>query len=251
MNAISDPVRESYRERLYRNYLANHRGQALIAPKERLRGAQPYFKRLVKHFPTDRDTRILELGCGYGVWLHWLRESGYRNLEGVDRSPEQVEAAHGLGMNFVVENDLAADLAARASESCDVVLAADILEHLTKDEALSMADQVFRVLAPGGLFILHLPNGDGIFAGHIEYGDFTHELIVTSTSLAQMLRCVGFTGFSAYEDTPVVHGFSSACRSLVWMAARTAVRLIFAAETGNLGRDLILSQNFLAVARKS
>jgi SAM-dependent methyltransferase len=242
--------REAYRERLYRQYLANHRGSDLLETRERLQAGVPYFKKLLKYFPDDKNTRVLDLGCGYGIWLYWLRQAGYHCLEGVDRSPEQVEAAHTLGLTFVVEDDIKGYLAARQPESCDVVLAFDVLEHFGKEEAFKFVDEVFRILAPGGLLILHLPNGEGFFAGCIAYGDFTHELTVTRRSLGQVLRCVGFSKVSAYEDTPVVHGLLSAARFLTWKAARTVLRLIYAAQTGDTGGGLILTQNFLTVARK-
>ena len=34
------------------------------------------------------------------------------------------------------------------------------------------------------------------------------------------------------------------------MVIKSILRLVYAAQTGNIGRELILSQNFLAIARK-
>jgi len=242
--------REAYRERLYHHYLATHRGAHLMKASARLPGAYPYFKRLLKYLPDNKSTRVLDLGCGYGVWLYWLKQAGYDCLEGVDRSPEQVEAAHSLGLDFVKQADIQDHLSHRKPESCDVVLAFDVLEHLGKEEALQFADQVFRALTPGGLFILHLPNGEGFLSGSIAYGDFTHELILNRHSLGQLLRCAGFSQICTYEDTPVVHGALSVIRYLVWKAARTILRIVYAAQTGDTSSGLILTQNFLAVARK-
>ena len=249
-SATSAQELEMYRERFYRHYLANHRRTDLLEARERLQGGAPYFKRLLKYLPQDKDTRVLDLGCGYGIWLYWLKEAGYHCLEGVDRSPEQVEAAHSLGLRFVVQDNIQGYLADRKPESCDVVLAFDVLEHFGKAEVFHIVDEVFRVLTPGGLLILHLPNGEGFLSGCITYGDFTHDLIVTRHSLAQLLRCVGFSQVSSYEDTPVVHGPVSAGRFLIWKAARTVLRIINAAQTGDTDRGLILTQTFLAVARK-
>lgn len=250
ISATSEQRREAYRERLYRHYLANHRGADLLTARARLQASAPYLKCLLKYFPEDKDTRVLDLGCGYGSFLFWLKQAGYNHLEGIDCSHEQVKTAHSLGLDFVKQGDVHSHLAERKAESCDVVLAFDVLEHFEKEEALQFADQVFRVLAPGGLFILHLPNGEGFLSGCIAHGDFTHELILTRQSLGQLLRCVGFSQVSSYEDVPVVHGLVSAARFLIWKATRTALRVIYAAQTGDSGRELILSQSFLAIARK-
>ena len=246
----SSEQRETYRELLYRDYLATHSGD-LGEARRSLHGAGPYLRRLIRKFlPQDRNIRILELGCGYGALLYWLTQAGYRCLEGIDRSPEQVEGAHQLGLDFVRQDDLMAHLAKRASASCDVVIAFDVLEHFAKEEALLFSDRVFRALAPGGIFIIHLPNGEGIFSGAVVYGDFTHEVTLTRKSLGQMLRCSGFSQVNTYEDTPVVHGMVSAGRYLMWKAFRTLLRVGYAAETGDIDPGLILTRNLLAVARK-
>jgi SAM-dependent methyltransferase len=249
MTSISE-AREGYRERLYRHYLVNCRGVDLAEARQALHLSAPYLNRVIrKHVPADRSIQILDLGCGFGALLYWLKQAGYTHLHGVDRSAEQVQGAHGLGLDFVRQGDIPEYLASTPSSSCDVVFAFDVLEHFGKDEAMRFADDVFRVLRPGGRFILHLPNGEGSFAGSVATGDFTHELILNRRSIAQLLRCIGFSNISSYEDTPVVHGVMSAGRWLVWKAYRNLLSIAYTAETGD-GRGLILTQNFLTVAVK-
>lgn len=244
-------TRESYRERLYQHYLVNCCGVDLLEARRALHASAPYLKRLIrKHVPSEPNTQILDLGCGFGALLYWLRQAGYTSLEGMDRSAEQVEGAHSLGLDFVQQGDIAKYLDARPSSTCDVVFAFDVLEHFSKEEAMQFVDEVFRVLRPGGRFILHLPNGEGIFAGSVACGDFTHELLLNRRSIAQLLRCVGFASINSYEDNPVVHGPASAARYLVWKMYRTFKAIAFAAETGELWDGPILTQNFLTVARK-
>ena len=38
--------------------------------------------------PADLDTPILDAGCGMGHFLSYLEQKGYKNLLGVDASPE-------------------------------------------------------------------------------------------------------------------------------------------------------------------
>jgi len=250
VTSASMQQRESYRERLYIQYVATHFGVDALDTSARVESRAPYFKKLLKYFPKSKSARILDLGCGCGSLLYWLKREGYNSLEGIDRSPEQVAGAHSLGLNFVKAGDVFDHLAQREPESADVVVAFDVIEHLGKAEAFQFADEVFRVLTPGGLFILHLPNGEGLFFGSVAFNDLTHELIMTSGSLGQLLRCVGFFDVRTYEDTPTVHGPMSAARYLIWIAAKSILRVIYAAQTGNISRNLIFSQNFLATARK-
>jgi 2-polyprenyl-3-methyl-5-hydroxy-6-metoxy-1,4-benzoquinol methylase len=251
IDSTSAQSREAYRERLYQHYVATHFGIESVDVNSRVQEAYPYFKRVLRHIPEDKNTRILDLGCGCGSYLYLLAKEGYLSLEGVDRSPEQVASARRLGLECVKAGNILVHLSEREPGSCDVVMAFDVIEHLGKEEALQFADRVFRVLAPGGLFILHLPNGEGFLSGSVAHGDFTHEILLTSTSLGQLLRCSGFSEIRSYEDTPVVHGFLSAARYAVWKAARIVLRIVHAAQTGDTGSELILTPNFLAVARKS
>src|SRR5437870_7579155 len=46
----------------------------------------------------NKAARIADLGCGYGSFLYFLHEEGYRNIAGVDISAEQVDSARKLGI---------------------------------------------------------------------------------------------------------------------------------------------------------
>jgi 2-polyprenyl-3-methyl-5-hydroxy-6-metoxy-1,4-benzoquinol methylase len=242
---------ETYRTRIYNQYVQAR--EQILAP-ESLDGLQPrapFLRRLVReHFPTDRDAVVLDLGCGHGALLHFARAAGYTNLSGVDGSPQQIAAAQRLGIEGVAEGDLRDTLAAQADASLDVVVAFDVIEHFTRDELLPFVDQVHRVLKPGGCWIIHVPNGESPFFGSIRYGDLTHEIAFTRTSLAQLLLSSGFGEVRCFEDVPVVHGAKSALRWLLWKGFRSVLRLYVAAETGDASNAHIFSQNLLAVARK-
>ena len=129
-------------------------------------------------------------------------------------------------------------------------VAFDLLEHFRKDEALAIADEVYRVLAPGGAFILHLPNGEGFLAGSTLFGDLTHDLILTSDSLGQLLRGAGLKDVRTFEDVPTVHGPASAMRYIVWAVVKCFLWIAFAAQTGNISTKRIRTQTFLAIATK-
>jgi SAM-dependent methyltransferase len=202
-------------------------------------------------FPDDRDVEILDVGCGHGALIHFARELGYKNLYGIDKSPEQVAAARRLGIEGVQIGDLRQTLANRAGSSLDAIVAYDVIEHFTREELLPIVDDVRRVLKPGGRWIIHVPNGESPFAGRVLYGDLTHELAFTRTSLTQLLLSSGFDNVECFEDAPVVHGAKSAVRWATWKAIRSLLRLYIAAETGDTRDESIFSQNLLAVTYKS
>ena len=239
-----------FRARIYGQYV--HARETALAPStiEGLSSRAPYLQRVIReHFPADRDARILDLGCGHGSLVYFARQAGYRNAEGVDRSPEQVAEARRLGIEGVREGDLMDTLDALPEGSQHVIIAFDVIEHFTREELLPFIDAVQRTLAPGGRWLIHTPNAESPFFGRIRYGDITHEQAFTVTSLNQLLRASGFADVRCFEDTPVVHGVASAARWSVWKLLRALMRTYLMAETGSPGSG-VLSQNMLAVAIK-
>ncbi len=209
----------------------------------------PYLRALVRrHLPADRASRILDLGCGHGALVHFAREAGYDRVRGVDASAEQVAAARALGIEGVEHGDLLASVAALPDASQDVVVAFDVVEHLDSERLIALVDHVRRVLAPGGRWILHVPNGESPLFGRIRYGDLTHRLAFTRRSLRQLLHASGFEGVACFEDRPVVHGPASAARAVLWRVIRGLLGLYLRAETGESPRDAVFSQSLLAVA---
>lgn len=239
-----------YRDRIYEAYVSAR--NTPLAPQSvgELAARAPYLRRLIRlHFPVDRETHILDLGCGHGAVLHFAGLAGYRNIRGIDSSAEQVAAACRLGIPGVREGDVVESLADCTTASLGCVVAFDVIEHFTREELLGVVDEVRRVLEPGGTWIIHTPNGESLFGSRMRYWDFTHELAFTRTSIAQLLYSSGFSDVRTYEDAPIPHGVKSAGRWAIWKTIRGMLRLYIAAETGETGRQAIFSQNLLTVAR--
>jgi cyclopropane fatty-acyl-phospholipid synthase-like methyltransferase len=116
-----------------------------------------------RHIPQDRNQVIVDLGCGSGAYLYFLRERGYTDLRGVDISTEQVDLAHKLGLMSVERNSIEAYAASLPNHSVDVILLMDVLEHMGRQEIFFLLDNVIRILKPGGRCLLHVPNAEGLF----------------------------------------------------------------------------------------
>ena len=99
---------------------------------------------------------VLDLGCGTGENLVPLVKRGAEVI-GIDISPELVELARerlgSYGLTATLRDGSAYDTGL-ADESVDVVFSMALLHHL---DLPSARKEIYRILRPGGLFILREP----------------------------------------------------------------------------------------------
>jgi SAM-dependent methyltransferase len=201
-----------------------------------------------RHFPAARDAVIADVGCGYGAVLHYAHEAGYTHVTGVDISPEQVEGERNLGIEGVRQGDVTEMVLSFPDSSYDLILTLDVIEHFERDALLPFADDVYRALKPGGQWIISVPNAESPFFGRVRYGDITHEMAFTQTSMIQLLTLAGFDRVTCRENDPTPHGPVSTARWILWRVIRAAMWVCIVAETGE--RRGVFTQNFLTVATK-
>ena len=113
----------------------------------------PGLARLFKRW-VPREARCLDVGCGDGRTSGlWLLNHGC-SYEGVDVSAPAVAEAIGLGLQAQRIDD--ASTLPFADRSFDVVVCVEVLEHLFSP--LEAVGEMARVLRPGGLLIVTVPN---------------------------------------------------------------------------------------------
>ena len=93
--------------------------------------------------------RILDVGCGQGELGHVLKQRGHHVI-GVDWSPPR------FTLDAFVQADVALGLPPSIDGQFDVVLLADVLEHLA--EPLKLLADAKQRLTPGGVLLVSLPN---------------------------------------------------------------------------------------------
>lgn len=240
---------QNWKKRLYDAYVSSGQASDHVSSEELFNSRSPSIKSLItKHIPPNKGARIVDLGCGHGAYLHFLKQAGYHDVQGIDVSAEQVELAQRLGVPEVQQDDLNTFLECAKSTSVNVVLLIDVLEHLNRSELFDTLDEVYRILKPGGRCIAHVPNAEGLFGMRIRYGDLTHELAFAPKSAQQLFATIGFEKIQCHEDRPVIHNLKSFARRIIWDVFTLIPRLLLTAETGET--RFVLSQNMLIVAEK-
>ncbi|MDO8734845.1 MAG: class I SAM-dependent methyltransferase, partial [Elusimicrobiota bacterium] len=196
----------------------------------------------------DKNAGILDIGCGYGRMLYFLKSEGFKNFYGIDVSREQIDTAIKNGFSQV-ECSSAFDFLENKKKQFDTVIMMDVLEHIEKPEVLKLLDKTYSALKKGGSLILQLPNGLTPFNVFL-YQDFTHETAYTSASISQLLSASGFENIKVFPIVPHIHGPKSLILNLMWRIVwQNLIRFYMLTANGNLMGDIYTS-NLIAFGQK-
>ena len=215
--------------------------------EEAIRAIDPTYGRLL---PVDLGARILDIGCGMGHFLYYLKAKGYHNILGVDVSPEQVAYCREFVLPQVqLTPDLVSFLGERPSHWNCIVMK-DVIEHLSRKEIIPTLGAIHDALAPGGELLVETGNMASVTGLFVRYIDFTHECGFTENSLRQVLRAVGFSEIQVMSPSPVIYSWRSRLRILVQRFWQWCVRMVYRLERGDAA-PRVLSNLLIACARKA
>lgn len=119
-----------------------------------------------------RDKSVLEVGCGLGGRSAYYLDESVKFLTGIEIDENYAQMAH----QYLTEAGLLPDKSFRIivgdaaqmpleSDSVDVVLCTNTLEHV--DRPREVLQECARVIAPGGLVVLHFPPYFSPWGAHV------------------------------------------------------------------------------------
>ncbi|OGR68873.1 MAG: hypothetical protein A2081_04355 [Elusimicrobia bacterium GWC2_61_19] len=114
--------------------------------------AETFFKKV------PAPLKVLDIGCGWGVFVHLALLKGY-DASGTDYSPEKIRVAETLAPGRIRAASISDFLKEGLSGSWGAVTMFDVLEHL--DNPLETAREALRLLKPGGLLAVTVPDRRG------------------------------------------------------------------------------------------
>lgn len=158
-----------------------------------------------------QGARILDAACGVGYGAYYLATNS--NCEAVTAVEVSDEALEWAKEHFAsdkitfVQADLTEDFTVKLpSDQYDLITCFETLEHL-KDDRFFLT-QVRRLLKPGGLLLLSVPNEDLVpWATANNPWHFRH---YRTTELVELMGEMGFhvvDGYSQTWSTPIYRGF--------------------------------------------
>jgi 2-polyprenyl-3-methyl-5-hydroxy-6-metoxy-1,4-benzoquinol methylase len=108
---------------------------------------------LIELLKAEKLTRILDVGCGSGLFLDALRRAGLRGT-GIDSNLESVEACRAKGLD--VQHIEVEALDAPGAPRFDAVTLFHVIEHLVDPVAALV--KLRRLLQPGGVIAVSVPH---------------------------------------------------------------------------------------------
>lgn len=190
------PYQSNYYERLIKEY----KSQSLWS-KNRVKNV------LQLASPLKRKMKILDLGCGAGIFLLEFSRRGAK-VYGVDSSAEALKATVKLFSLFRQKKQpflFQANITSLPfkKDQFDLVVCADLVEHLYPDEFRKMLKEARRVLKPGGKLLIYTPCPTHIFEimrkhNFILKKDVSHVDLKNADSLIKSLKKEKFKIDKAY-----------------------------------------------------
>jgi SAM-dependent methyltransferase len=131
---------------------------------------------------------LIEVGCSSGFLLRQIRDTyPAATLVGADVVSEPLARLSKQHPDIAfVRMDLVE--CALPSEAFDAVVALNVLEHIEQDDAA--VRQAFRILRPGGIFVVEVPQGPALFDAYDR--QLRHFRRYTSAGLYALLAQAGF-----------------------------------------------------------
>ncbi len=147
-------------------------------------GRREVLNSFFKRFLNNKDNRILEIGCGTGGNLEIL--SNFGRVAGLDISNEALNFCRQRGFkNLFLGKAEKTDF---SSESFDLVVALDVLEHTKEDKAI--IKEAWRILKRGGYFLATVPAYQFLWSEHDEA--LAHQRRYLISDLSEKLNKYGF-----------------------------------------------------------
>lgn len=122
---------------------------------------EPRFKELIKYFKITKDMNVLDIGCGRGEIVLFAAKNN-AIAYGIDYSRSAIELANMVKnkQKKEIKNKMHFELmdAKRlkfGDSSFDLIILADVVEHLYDDELDKVFSEIYRVLKKEGILVVH------------------------------------------------------------------------------------------------
>ena len=225
---------------------------------------QRQFIRVAEVLDLKPGVRLLDLGCGAGLFLSWLATEMGGKYYGIDLSLNSAHSAKQLSSSLTVAvGD--AEVLPYKNESFDRISCNGAAHHLL--DLHSALSEMYRILKPGGILALYEPTSSTLtnairnaFFGFDKYespADLAHKEEFTSHTVKATLIKVGFRDIVASQHDFLAYPLSGMYIDLPLSRSAFAMKILTSLERRLSSVTLLkpvihlLSWRLLVVAVKS
>lgn len=219
----------------------------ILTPEQYELAAQNFNHNFARFLPQDKNSKILDIGCGCGHFLYFLKKNGYANFHGIDISPQQVEYCQKNIAEHVEVFD-SFEFLKDKKDQYDCISLIAVLEHIPKDRVREFLELVYGALKKGGVFLVDVPNMNNPFSINLRYRDFTHEIGLTEISLKQVLWDAGFRDIQMAAELICVRSFKNWARAVMVEMLWKFLRFLYYIQDFAVPR--IMSAGLIGAAKK-
>jgi len=236
-------------KRFYNNYLSTHFGSLHTGKDKEFKIFYKYYKKnYLRHLPKNKHAKILDIGCGTGHFLYFLKKSGYKKYSGIDLSEEAIKFCKKKKLASTIIKADAESYLKKSQTKYDVIIMNDVIEHIPKNNIVKLLSLIKKQLSKNGKLIIKTINvANPITGNSSRYLDFTHTTGFTQESLSQVIKVSGFRNVKIYAPNIWVFNFLVNIMGVIFDKILSLIfRLLFLLH----GRKstTIFSKNIIAVA---
>ena len=196
------------------------------------------FRRVLNALQVGRGTRLLDVGCGTGLFLAWLSQRVQAECHGIDLSPNSIDMARRANPTLILTAGDAEALPYE-DESFHRISCNGAGHHLL--DFRSALNEMYRVLAPGGIVVFYEPTASpfsnavrGLFLQDDKYespADLAHKDEFTEESVRRLLAEAGFINITTSSHDFLAYPLTGMYVNLPLSRSRTAMKFMTQLES--------------------
>lgn len=102
----------------------------------------------------DRESLVLDIGCGYGAKMRLLQSLGFKNIIGVERNASIIKNCTSSGLNVISIEELFVEY---TNPTFDLLIISHVIEHMQWSELLDFLSRYIGLLKEGGHVLIVTP----------------------------------------------------------------------------------------------
>jgi 2-polyprenyl-3-methyl-5-hydroxy-6-metoxy-1,4-benzoquinol methylase len=149
----------------------------------RVREFEINYQKFINNF---KNLSVIDVGCGDGLFLDYLRNKGFSNIFGIDIIKECIKICTQKKHKSQCTD--AIEYFKFCKTKYSLVVINDVLEHLSKTEAVDLLKYIRECLNEDGRIIARVPNASYLLSNTLRYTDYTHAMMFDVKSLSYLFR---------------------------------------------------------------